>query len=51
MITLFDCVEKKIALFDSSELNLACTLTTRNIRNSRTRFALMCNLSQEKRKN
>ena len=41
----------KIALFDSSELNLACTLTTRNVRNSRTGFALMCNLSHEKRKN
>ena len=41
---------KKIALFDSSEFNLARTRTTRNARNSRNGFALMCTLSHEKRK-
>ena len=39
-----------IKLFDSSEFNLACTRTTRNVRNSRNGFASMCNLSHEKGK-
>ena len=39
----------KITLFDSSEFNLACTRTTRSVRNSRNVSVLMCNLSHEKR--